>query len=281
VAIGILGKKVGMTQVFKEDGSVMPVTVIEAGPCRVLQLKTPEVDGYRAVQLGFGDKKVANVNKPALGHFKRAGSAPNRFLRELRTQEADRYEVGQEIKVDIFGEGDFVDVIGISIGKGFQGGMKRWGWKGGPASHGSMFHRRIGSVGASSFPSRIFKGHHMPGRMGGERKTIQNLKVVKVDPVNNLLLVSGPVPGPRNSYLIIRNARKRPDVQFLPKETKAEEKKEPPKEPKEAEAKKELEAKAEDSQKSGKAQTKKPDEAEALKGSKKPEAEEKTKGSLI
>lgn len=218
MAIGILGKKIGMTQAFKEDGSVVPVTVIEAGPCKVLQLKTPEVDGYRAVQLGFEDKLASYVNKPALGHFKKSGSAAKRFVRELRTQVADRYEVGQEIKVDVFGEGDFVDVTGISIGKGFQGGMKRWGWKGGPGSHGSMFHRRVGSVGASSFPSRVFKGHHMPGRMGGKRKTVQDLKVVKVDLMNNLLLVSGPVPGPRNSYLIIRNAKKRPDKAFKPKE---------------------------------------------------------------
>ncbi len=275
MAIGILGKKIGMTQAFKEDGSVMPVTVIEAGPCKVLQLKNASVDGYCAVQLGFEAKKASHVNKPALGHFKKAGSAARRFVRELRTQVADRYEVGQEIKVDVFGEGDFVDITGISIGKGFQGGMKRWGWKGGPKSHGSKFHRRVGSVGASSFPSRIFKGHHMPGRMGGKRKTVQNLKVVKVDPANNLLLVGGPVPGPRNSYLIISNARKRPDVQFLPGEAKAKGEKEALQESKEAETKKGLEAKVEAGPKSVEPVVKKPDEAEALKRESKPETKGK------
>lgn len=209
MAIGLLGKKLGMTQVFKEDGSVVPVTVIEAGPCRVLQLKTPEVDGYQAVQLGFENKKVSK-----------------RFIREIRITESDKYEVGQVLAADMFGEGDLVDVTGISIGKGFQGGMKRWGWKGGPGSHGSTSHRRIGSVGASSFPSRVVKGHHMPGRMGGERKTVQNLQIIKVDPDNNLLMVSGSVSGPKNGYLIIRNARKRPEVHFLPKEKGAESKEE-------------------------------------------------------
>ncbi len=218
MAIGLLGKKIGMTQVFKEDGSVVLVTIIKAGPCRVLQLKKPEVDGYRAVQLGVEDKKA------------------KKFIREIRITESDKYEVGKVLAVDVFGEGDLVDVTGISIGKGFQGGMKRWGWKGGPSSHGSMTHRRIGSVGASSFPSRVFKGHHMPGRMGGERKTVQNLEVVKVDPENNLLLVSGPVPGPKNGYLIVRNARKKPEVHYLAKEKEAEskEEKEAPQQPKES-----------------------------------------------
>jgi len=236
VAIGLLGKKIGMTQLFKEDGSVVLVTIIKAGPCRVLQLKKPEVDGYRAVQLGFEDKKVSYVNKPALGHFKKTGSSPKKFIREIRITESDKYEVGKVLAVDVFGEGDLVDVTGISIGKGFQGGMKRWGWKGGPSSHGSMTHRRVGSIGASSFPSRVFKGHHMPGRMGGERKTVQNLEVVKVDPENNLLLVSGPVPGPKNGYLIVRNARKKPEVHYLAKEKEAEskEEKEAPQQPKES-----------------------------------------------
>lgn len=244
VAKGILGKKIGMTQIFREDGSVLPVTVIEAGPCSVLQLKAPEVDGYRAVQLGFDEEKETNVTKPAFGHFKKSGSRPKRFIKEIRICEKDRYEVGQEIKVDIFDKGDFVDVTGITIGKGFQGGMKRWGWSGGPKSHGSMSHRRVGSIGASSFPSRVVKGHHMPGRMGSEARTIQNLEVIKVDPENSLLLVSGPVPGPRNGYLIVRNAKKKPDAYFLPKQAELK-KEEAPQIEVEAGAEKAVEAAAE------------------------------------
>ena len=208
--IGMLGKKLGMTRLFKEDGEVIPVTVIEAGPCHVLQVKTSKLDGYGAVQLGFDAKKEKRTNKALKGHFKKSKVKPARFIRELRTDSEQKYEVGQAVTVDIFQENDLVDVIGISIGKGFQGGVKRWGWQGGRASHGSMHHRAPGSIGASSFPSRVFKGHHMPGRMGGERKTMKNLEVVRVDKDNNLLVVKGCVPGHKNSYLLIREAKKHP-----------------------------------------------------------------------
>jgi len=166
MAIGILGRKIGMTETFEKDGKLTPVTIIEAGPCLVLQLKVPDLDGYRAVQLGFADKKENRTKRPLLGHFKKAGVKPKRFIKEIRISDKDKYTIGREIKVDIFKEGDFVDISGTTIGKGFQGGMKKWGWSGGPASHGSMTHRRPGSIGASAFPSRVFKGHHLPGRMG-------------------------------------------------------------------------------------------------------------------
>ncbi len=214
MAIGILGRKIGMTETFEKDGKLTPVTIIEAGPCLVLQLKVPDLDGYRAVQLGFGEKKENRTKRPLLGHFKKAGVKPKKFIKEIRISDKDNYKIGREIKVDIFKEGDFVDVSGITIGKGFQGGMKRWGWSGGPASHGSMTHRRPGSIGASAFPSRVFKGHHLPGRMGGNRRTVQSLKVIKVDLENNMLMVKGAVPGHKNSYLVIRNAVKKPEKVF-------------------------------------------------------------------
>ena len=214
MAIGILGRKIGMTETFEKDGKLTPVTIIEAGPCLVLQLKVPDLDGYRAVQLGFADKKENRTKRPLLGHFKKAGVKPKRFIKEIRISDKDKYTIGREIKVDIFKEGDFVDISGRTIGKGFQGGMKRWGWSGGPASHGSMTHRRPGSIGASAYPSRVVKGHHLPGRMGGNRRTVQNLKVIKVDPENNMLMVKGAVPGHKNSYLVIRNASKKPEKVF-------------------------------------------------------------------
>jgi len=214
MAIGILGRKIGMTETFEKDGKLTPVTIIEAGPCLVLQLKVPDLDGYRAVQLGFADKKENRTKRPLLGHFKKAGVKPKRFIKEIRISDKDKYTIGREIKVDIFKEGDFVDISGTTIGKGFQGGMKKWGWSGGPASHGSMTHRRPGSIGASAFPSRVFKGHHLPGRMGGNRRTVQKLKVVKVDLENNVLMVKGAVPGHKNSYLVIRNASKKPEKVF-------------------------------------------------------------------
>ena len=209
---GILGKKIGMTQIFEEDGRMIPVTIIEAGPCAVTQLKVPETDGYRAVQLGFEDKKEVRTGKPLLGHFKKAGTKPKKFLKEFRICEKDKFELKQEIKIDIFHKGDFVDIISISIGKGFQGGMKRWGWSGGKATHGSMTHRRPGSIGASAYPSRVVKGHHLPGRMGAGKNTVQNLKVVKIDPQNNLLMVKGAVSGHKNCYLIIKGAGKKQQV---------------------------------------------------------------------
>ena len=214
MAIGMLGKKIGMTETFEKDGTLTPVTIIEAGPCLVLQLKVPDIDGYRSVQLGFGEKREDRTKKPLLGHFKKAGVKPKRFIKEIKISDKDKYKIGREIKVDIFKEGDFVDISGTTIGKGFQGGMKKWGWSGSPASHGSMMHRRPGSSSASSFPSRVFRGHHSPGRMGGNKRTAQKLRIVKVDLENNLLMVKGAVPGHKNSYLVIRNTSKKPERVF-------------------------------------------------------------------
>ncbi len=208
MATGILGKKIGMTQIFRDNGNLIPVTLVEAGPCPVLQVKSKETDGYFSIQLGFEDKKESRTNKPDLGRFKTANSHPKRFVKELRPSTDEKWTKGDIIKID-FKQGEFVDVTGVSIGKGFQGGMKRWHWKGGPKTHGSTSHRRVGSIGASSDPSRVFKGHHLPGHMGNEKKTVQNLEVIRVDLENNLLLVKGAVPGPRNGYLIIRKAKKK------------------------------------------------------------------------
>lgn len=205
---GILGKKVGMTQIFDETGKVVPVTVIEAGPCVVVQKKTVENDGYSAIQVGFEDIKENKINKPLKGHFSKHNVKPKRYLKELRLKDADKYEVGQEIRVDIFSPGDRVDVIGISKGKGFQGVIKRHGQKRGPMSHGSMYHRRVGSMGANTFPARTFPGKKMPGRMGGTRTTVQNLQVVRIDTDRNLILIKGSVPGNKNSILIIKDSVK-------------------------------------------------------------------------
>ncbi|MGB9779932.1 50S ribosomal protein L3 [Caldanaerobacter sp.] len=205
---GILGRKHGMTQIFDEKGEVIPVTVIEAGPCVVVQKKTEDKDGYNAIQVGFGDISEKRVNKPLLGHFKKAGVAPKKYLREFRLDDISGYEVGTEIKVDIFKPGDRVDVTGISKGKGFAGVIKRYGARRGPMSHGSKYHRRVGSMGATTDPGRTLKGKKMPGRMGGERVTIKNLEVVKVDPELNLLVIKGSVPGPKGSLLIIRDSVK-------------------------------------------------------------------------
>lgn len=203
---GILGKKLGMTQIFSEDGRLVPVTVIEAGPCYVLQIKKKNKEGYSAVQLGFLDVKEKSLSKPLQGHFKKAKVTPKKYIKELRTEEDCK--VGDKIEL-AFEEGSFVDITGTSIGKGFQGGVKRWHWKGGKDSHGSMHHRQVGSLSASSFPSRIFKGTHMPGRMGGEKKTVQNLEVVKVDKESSLLLVKGAVPGHANGLVFVKEAKKR------------------------------------------------------------------------
>lgn len=207
--VGILGKKIGMSQVFRDDGRVIPVTVIEAGPCNVLQIKTKAKDGYDAVQIGFGEKKEKNVSKPDMGKFKKTKVTPKRYVREIRISADQKFELGQEVKVDVFAAGDAVDVVGTSIGKGFQGGMKRWHWHGGKKTHGSTSHRRVGSIGSSTTPGRVIRGHHMPGRMGGDTVTVQNLEVVKIDPENNLLIVEGAVPGPANSLLVIKKALKR------------------------------------------------------------------------
>ncbi len=206
---GILGKKIGMTRIFNEEGQAVPVTVIEAGPCSVLQVKSTAKDGYSSIQIGYGRKKESKTNKPALGHLKKTGAQPPKYIKEIKTSGDEEFQPGQEIKVDIFEPGEFVDIIGISIGKGFQGGMKRWHYSGGPKTHGSMSHRRPGSIGASASPSRVFKGKHMPGHMGSQVKTIQNIKVVKVDTDNNLIMVKGSVAGKPNSYLIIKQALKK------------------------------------------------------------------------
>ena len=201
-----------MTQLFNEEGRVIPVTVLEVGPCVVTQLKTKDKDGYNAVQLGFFDKKESRVSKPAAGHFKKAGVSPKRFLREIRTDVLEGLTVGQELKADQFEVGEYVDVVGVSIGKGFQGVVKRHHFKGGPKSHGSMFGRVAGSIGASSFPSRVVKGMRMPGQMGNQQVTIQNLQVMKVDPEDHLLVVKGAVPGTEDGCLVVRAALKKNKV---------------------------------------------------------------------
>lgn len=203
---GILGKKFGMSQVFMEKGRVVPVTVVQAGPCVIVQKKTTEKDGYSAAQLGFDQCPERLANKPRTGHIKKAGAKPVRLIMEMKGEFPD---VGSEITLDIFKEGEHVDITGISKGKGFSGGMKKWNWSGGPASHGSMSHRRIGSVGAGTSPGRIFKGKTLPGRMGNERVTVQNLKIVKIDVQKNLLMIKGAVPGIKNGYLKIRKSVKR------------------------------------------------------------------------
>lgn len=202
----ILGKKIGMTQVFTEEGVVVPVTVVKAGPCVVVQKKTVETDGYNAVQIGFGEIKEKNVNKPKAGHFKKAGAAATRFLREF---DIEGVEVGQEIKADVFAAGDAVDVSGISKGKGFQGVIARHGQHRGPMSHGSRYHRRPGSMGACSTPSKVFKGKGLPGRGGNLKITIQNLQVVKVDAEKDLILVKGGIPGANGSLVTIKSSIKK------------------------------------------------------------------------
>lgn len=209
MAKGILGKKVGMTQVFNARGQLIPVTVVEAGPCVVVQRKTEENDGYTAIQLGLEEKREKLVNKPLKGHFAKAGVKPLRFLREIRlsAEEGEQYQVGQVLQADLFKEGEKVDVIGASKGKGFAGVVKRYGFNRGPMAHGSMYHRRPGSLGATD-PARVFKGRRLPGRMGGERVTVQGLEVVKVDPEKNLLLIKGAVPGRRGALLLVKEAVK-------------------------------------------------------------------------
>jgi large subunit ribosomal protein L3 len=204
----ILGKKLGMTQVFLEDGKVVPVTVVEAGPCPVVQKKTVETDGYSAVQVGFGDIAEKNVNKPRQGHFKKAGIPFKRYLREFRLDDAEGYEVGQEIKADIFEPGEKVDVSGVSKGKGFAGVIKRHNQHRGPMSHGSRYHRRPGSMGACSSPSKVFKSKKLPGHMGVQLVTVQNLEVVRVDAERNFMLVKGAFPGARGSLVVIKAAVK-------------------------------------------------------------------------
>ncbi|AJY75271.1 50S ribosomal protein L3 [Paenibacillus beijingensis] len=205
---GILGKKLGMTQVFTAEGNVVPVTVIEAGPCVVLQKKDQDNDGYEAVQLGFSDKKEKRATKPEIGHAKKANSTPKRYVREIRGINLGEYEVGQEIKADLFAEGEFVDVTGISKGKGFQGVIKRWGQSRGPMAHGSRYHRGPGSMGSIQ-ANRVPKGKHLPGHMGHETVTIQKLEIVRIDAERNVLLVKGSIPGPKNSFVKIKQTVKK------------------------------------------------------------------------
>ena len=208
----IVGKKIGMTQVFTDDGRLVPVTVVEAGPCKVVQKKTTESDGYEAVQVGF-DTYAENraqklVNKPMAGHFKKADVAPTRYLREFRLDNVNELEVGNELTVAQFEAGEKIDVSGISKGHGFTGAIQRWNQHTGPMAHGSKYHRGVGSMGANSDPSRVFKNKHMAGHYGVERVTVQNLEIVKVDAERNLLLIKGAVPGPNGGLLEVRNACK-------------------------------------------------------------------------
>ena len=201
--MGLLGRKLGMTQFWTEEGRFVPVSIIEAGPCIVLDILKDRL------KLGFSKKKQKNTSNPELGFYKKRDVLPQAFVKEIPFDIDDKVSVGQKITVDIFKEKDFVDITGTSIGKGFQGGVKRWHWAGGPSGHGSMHHRRVGSVGARSFPSRVLKGQRLPGRMGNERKTVQNLKIVKVYKDRNLLMVKGPVPGADNGFLEIKMAKKK------------------------------------------------------------------------
>ncbi|HPE00206.1 MAG: 50S ribosomal protein L3 [Candidatus Izemoplasmatales bacterium] len=208
MAKGILGRKVGMTQVFDENGKMIPVTVISVEPNVVLQKKTVETDGYSSVQLGFMNKRANLVNKPLTAHFEKANTTPKRYIKEIRLSGMEEYEVGQEVKCDIFTAGDYVDVTGTSKGKGYQGVIKRHNQKTGPNAHGSKYHRGVGSMGVIA-PNRIRKGKNMPGRMGHETVTIQNLVVVRADADKNVLLVKGNVPGPNKSLVIVKNAFKK------------------------------------------------------------------------
>lgn len=203
----ILGIKVGMTQIFDENDKAVPVTVVEAGPCTVLQKKISEIDGYNAIQVGFYNLKEKQVNKPARGHFKKANVKPLRYIKEFRVKDVQSYNVGQEIKVDLFNPGDVVDVTGTSKGKGFAGAVKRHNFARGSMGHGSKYHRRPGSLAAKG-PARVFKGRKLPGRLGGDRVTVQGLKVVKVYPERNLILIKGAIPGPRKGLVIIKDSVK-------------------------------------------------------------------------
>ena len=207
---GLIGRKVGMTQVFAADGSHVPVTVIQAGPCTVVEIRTKQTHGYDALQLGF-EPKTKNVSKPQAGQFKKAGVAAMRIVHEIRLEKSELlegYQVGQVVTAELFKAGELVDVVGVSKGKGFQGGVKRHGWYGGDATHGSMFHRAPGSIGASSDPSRVWPGHRLPGRMGGDRRTVLNLSIERVMPEQNLLLVRGAVPGANGGVVMIRKSVK-------------------------------------------------------------------------
>lgn len=205
----ILGKKLGMSQIFTADGTMIPVTVVEAGPCCVVQVKTVEKDGYAAVKVGFGAVKEKNVNKPTAGQYKQAGVAPRKYMREFRFADCSSYAVGGEIKCDVFAAGDHVDVVGTSKGRGYTGTIQRWNTHCGPKAHGSGYHRGVGSLSANSSPSRVFKNKKMPGQYGHERVTVQNLEVVKVDAARNIILIAGGIPGPKDSLVIVKESLKK------------------------------------------------------------------------
>lgn len=205
---GLLGRKLGMTRIFTEEGRWIDVTLLEAGPCAVVQRKTQEHDGYEAVQMGFGNVKETRCTKPARGHFAKAGVSAMRLLREFRVETSDQLKPGDEVRSDIFKAGDRVDVSGTAKGKGFQGVMRRHSFKGGPGTHGSMFHRAPGSIGQSADPSKVIKGKRMPGHMGDVRQTIQNIEVVGVDPTKNLLIVRGSVPGAKGGFVVVKHTVK-------------------------------------------------------------------------
>jgi len=202
---GLLGKKLGMTQVFDKNGNFVPVTIVEVGPCSILDIK----ESPAKVTLGFGALKEKNVLKPQKGFFTKIGAKPQAIIREFASTDNKEYKVGEDIKADIFKAGDFVEIVGTSVGKGFQGGMKRWNWDGGPAGHGSMHHRRVGSIGASADPARTLRGTNMPGQMGSKRVTVQGLRVIDVDIENNLILIKGAVPGHKNSIITINRSLKK------------------------------------------------------------------------
>ncbi len=206
--VGMMGKKIGMTQIFDENGNVVPVTVVEAGPIYVTQIKTVDTDGYNAIQVGFGDIKSKKVNKPLKGHYDKANVNPRKFLMEFRVDDVTAYEIGQEIKADRFAGGEMVDVTGTSKGKGTQGAIRRWNQSRGPETHGSKYHRGPGSIGAASYPARVIKGMKMAGRMGNETVTVQNLEIVKVDTERNLLLIKGAVPGPKGGFVSVKSSVK-------------------------------------------------------------------------
>lgn len=208
MANALIGKKLGMSQIFASDGEVIPVTVVQAGPCTVTQIKTVERDGYNALQLGFEEQKPRRSNKPLLGHFQKCGQGPFRILREIKVSEVNDFQLGQEINADIFQVGELLQVTGTSKGKGFAGTIKRWNFSRGPMSHGGMNKRPPGSIGAAAFPARVIKGKKMPGRMGNRQVTVKNLKVVEVRPGQNLLFLKGPVPGGSNGILLLRKSGK-------------------------------------------------------------------------
>lgn len=211
MAIGLLGKKLGMTHVYDDYGRRMAVTAVQAGPCTVLQLREPAKHRYAAVQMGFEPVTESKLTKPELGQFKKTGKGAFRYVREFRASDGE-WAVGQQLTVELFKEHELVDVTGVSIGKGFQGGVRRWGWKGGAKTHGSTTHRAPGSIGSTTTPGRVFRGHHLPGHMGHDRVTVQNARIVGLDVEHHLLLIEGPIPGPERELVIVTKSIKRPGV---------------------------------------------------------------------